>query len=90
SNGPYNNQIETVKYIINEIDVINNQITELINNNLELNDKFKNQSMSDFHLACINPWLKNEISYELSFDSNLNDGYVGAIFKNGRITEINI
>ena len=88
--GPCTSEIETVKLIINNLESIKRQIIEMLNKNKELKEKFHNQRMSDFYLACINPWRKNEVSNELSFESNINDGYVGAIFKNGRITEVNL
>ena len=90
SSGPYKHQLEATIHIIDELDNIKNQIVQLINNDSELKDKFQNQNISDFHLACINPWLKNETSYELSFDSTKNDKYVGAIFKNGIVSDVNV
>ena len=88
--GPYSTQIETVKSIINNLESVNKEIIELINDELILKKKFEGQKISDFNLVCINSWLKNEISFELTFESRIDDGYVGAIFKNGKISEVNL
>lgn len=85
SNGPYKSQIETIKTILNDLENIYKQIVGIINDDSILQDKFQNKKISDFYLACINPWKKGEISYELTFDLKNGDGYVGAIFKNGNI-----
>jgi hypothetical protein len=90
SKGPYKSQIEDTKIILKDLESINNQIIEIVNKDYSLKEKFKNQRITDFYLACINPWLKNEISYELSFESKINDGYIGAIFKKGKISEVNV
>ncbi len=88
SKGPYKHQLKTTNQIIEELDAIKSQIVALINMNVDLKDTFQNQHISHFRLACINPWLKNETSYELSFDSTKNDEYIGAILKNGIISEV--
>jgi hypothetical protein len=89
SNAPYKNQVETIQFILNNSETITNQIIEKINANETLKSKFKNQKITDYYLNNINPWLKNEVSYELSFQSKINDEDIGAIFKNRKISEIN-
>jgi len=90
ANKPFSSQIETVKFIITNNNSISNQIVSIINKKEELTNKFKNENIADYALKEINPWRKGEISYELLFQSKLKNNYLGAIFKNGKITEVYI
>lgn len=86
--GPYESQIETVQFILNNQEEVKAQILDFITSNTTLQLEFKDQNIVDFHLVAINPWLKSEISLELSYETKNEEGYIGAIFKNQKITEV--
>lgn len=87
--GPYEIQIETVQFILNNQDKIKAQILDIITNDTTLQLEFKGKNIANFHLAAMNPWLKSEVSFELSYEMKNDEGYIRAIFKDQKITEVN-
>lgn len=86
--GPYQSQIEMVQFLQNNPEKIKAQILDFITNDKALQAEFKGQNIANFHLTYVSPWLKNEVSYELSYETKNEEGYIGAIFKNQKITEV--
>lgn len=88
--GPYESQIEAVQFILNNPDEIKDQIVTIITNDKSLQSKFQGKKIADFHLVYIGVLRESKVNYELSFETKNNEEYVGAIFKDQKITEVSL
>ena len=74
--------------ILKDEENIKNQIVKEITKDTKLQEKFKGQKIADFRLTCIYPWQADKIHYELSFESEINDGYIGVIHTGQKIETV--
>ncbi|WP_420574400.1 hypothetical protein [Kordia sp.] len=71
----------------NEEDIKKKAVEEIIKDT-RLQQKMKGHNIEDFKLTCIYPYQNEGIAYELSYESE-EGGYIGAVFKDGIISEVN-
>ena len=90
--GPYKNQLESVHRIIEGLNSIIQKIQIEINNNKPVKTQLSKDWIKGFYLAAITPMEIRETKFEVTFEP-LNDkdtGYIGLIWENGKITEIEV
>ena len=89
SNGPFVKQIESASRIINELKELDQKIISKIYDNNKLKAKFGSLNLKEFRLACLNPWDESRNSFELSYESKLDDSNgLSVILESGQIIEI--
>ncbi|MFA6393243.1 MAG: hypothetical protein WCW54_04150 [Candidatus Paceibacterota bacterium] len=87
--GPAKIQIESATWIIENIKEIDKELISKINSNSELNEKYRNNNLTDLRLSCLNPWEISLNSYELSYESKSeNEFSVSAIVQKNKIIEV--
>ena len=65
------------------------QIVAIIENDKDLKREFQAQRIADFHLSYIGSLKDSKVNFELSFERKNDEGYIGATFKDQKITEVN-
>ncbi|MGH1385757.1 hypothetical protein [Kordia sp.] len=88
SKGPYPTQIEAAKFILKDEENIKSQMVDEISKDIKLQEKFKGQKITDYRLKCIYPWNEKETPYELSFESKINDEYIGVMHTGEKIESV--
>jgi len=89
SNGPAPIQIEKVKFVIANLEKIEQEVETRIYNSFQLKKKYPHFKISDLQLDCIYPWEEDRHSFELSYDflSDESKG-ISVTVEDGEIIEI--
>lgn len=86
---PLKSHLETVTWIVDNIDKLDKEIISKVNSDSELKEKFNNKNLSDLRIDLIFPSFKELYKFELSYISNSDtDFYMTVLIQNKQIVGI--